>query len=80
MKKSKDYAPYLFAFLITVIAVVTQNLFLKPGILFRSIVYFSVIVGMWRWIEWLLTHSENKLVQCYSIKNLPKYSYFNRFK
>ena len=63
MKKSKDYAHYLFAFLITVIAVATQNLFLKSGILFRSIVYFSVIVGMWRLIEWLLTRSENKLVQ-----------------
>ena len=40
MKKSKDYAPYLYAFLITVIAVATQNLFLKSGILFRSTVYF----------------------------------------
>jgi two-component system, LytTR family, sensor kinase len=63
MKKSKDYAPYLFAFLITVIAIATQNLFSKPGLLFRSIVYFFMLVGMWRLIEWLLTRSENKLVQ-----------------
>jgi two-component system, LytTR family, sensor kinase len=63
MKKSKDYAPYLYSFLITIIAGGTQNLFLKSGFLFRGIVYFSVIVGMWRLIEWLLTRSENKWVQ-----------------
>jgi two-component system, LytTR family, sensor kinase len=63
MKKSKNYAPYLYSFLITVISIATQNLLFKPGLFFRSIVYFSVIVGMWRLIEWLLTRSENKWVQ-----------------
>jgi two-component system, LytTR family, sensor kinase len=63
MKKSTNYAPYLYAFLITVISVLTQNLFYKPGIVFRSAVYLLVLVGMWRLIEFLLTRSENKAVQ-----------------
>jgi hypothetical protein len=63
MKKSNDFAPYLFAFLITIISIATRNLFFKSGLLFRSIVYFFVIVGMWRLIKWLLTRSENRLVQ-----------------
>jgi sensor histidine kinase YesM len=63
MKKSNNYAPFLFAFLITLIATATQNLFLKPGILFRCIVYFFAIVGMWCLIEWLLMRSGNRLVQ-----------------
>jgi hypothetical protein len=63
MKKSKDYAPYLYAFLITVIAIAWRNLFFKPDILFRITVYFFMLLGMWRLIEWLLRRSENKWVQ-----------------
>jgi two-component system, LytTR family, sensor kinase len=63
MKKSKDYAPYIFAFFISVVATVMQNLFFKPGFIFSGIAYFFVLVGMWLLIEWLLTRSENKLVQ-----------------
>jgi two-component system, LytTR family, sensor kinase len=63
MKKSNNYAPYLFAFLITLIAIATQNLFSKSGIVLRSIVYFFAIVGMWRLIEWLLKRSGNRFIQ-----------------
>jgi two-component system, LytTR family, sensor kinase len=63
MKKSNDFAPYLFAFLITLIGIATQNLFSKSGIFLRSIVYFFAIAGMWRLIEWLLKRSENRLSQ-----------------
>jgi two-component system, LytTR family, sensor kinase len=63
MKKSTSYAPYIYAFLITVVSVLTQNSWYKPGVLFRSAVYFVVVVGMWRLIEWLLTRSDNKVMQ-----------------
>jgi hypothetical protein len=63
MKKSKDYAPYLYAFLITVVAIAWRNLFFQSGIVFRSTVYFFMLLGMWRLIEWLLKRSENKWVQ-----------------
>jgi hypothetical protein len=63
MKKSKDYAPYIYSFFITITAIVTRNLFFKSGILFRGIIYFLMLVGMWRLIEWLLTLSENKGMQ-----------------
>ncbi len=77
MKKSKDYAPYLYAFLIAVIGVAWRNLFFKSGILFRATIYFSVIVGMWRFIEWLLRRSENKWVQwVYVLLGINIYSGF----
>jgi two-component system, LytTR family, sensor kinase len=63
MMKSKDYAPYLFAFFFTFFSVIINNAFFKSGVIPRSLVYFGVLVGMWRLIEWLLTRSENKAVQ-----------------
>ncbi len=74
MKKSTSYAPYIYAFLITVVAVLTTNAIYKPGFLFRSAVYFLVIVGMWRLIEWLLMRSDNKAVQwCYVLLGVNIY-------
>lgn len=64
MKKTKNYAPYLFAFIITVISIIMNNLFFKPGLALRSIVYIFVLVGLWHWIEWLLLKlSGNKLLK-----------------
>jgi two-component system, LytTR family, sensor kinase len=63
MKKSKAYAPYIFAFFICLISAITNNLFSKSGLALRWITYSFVIVGLWRLIEWLLTFSDNKLVQ-----------------
>jgi two-component system, LytTR family, sensor kinase len=63
MKKSTNYAPYLFAFFICLISTITHNLISKSGLALRWIAYSFVIVGLWRLIEWLLTLSDNKLVQ-----------------
>ena len=63
MKKSTSYAPYTFAFLITVVAGLTTDGLSNTRNLFRRAVYFLILVGLWRLIDWLLTRSENKVVQ-----------------
>jgi two-component system, LytTR family, sensor kinase len=63
MKKSKDYAPYLFAFIIPLVSAITNNLLFKSGIVLNCAVFAVVLLGLWRLIEWLLTLSENKWIQ-----------------
>lgn len=69
MKKSRDYAPYLFAFLIPFFAVITHKLLFKSGIVLNWIVYSVFLLGLWRLIEWLLrlTEHKNKLAQWCSV-------------
>jgi two-component system, LytTR family, sensor kinase len=67
MKKSRNYAPYIFSFLICTIATFTNNRLHKPGLAGAWIAYFFVLVGLWRLIEWLLNRSDNKLVQWGSV-------------
>ena len=67
MKKSRNYAPYLFAFIICTIATLTNNRLHKPGLAGAFIGYFFVLVGLWRLIEGLLNRSDNKLVQWGSV-------------
>ncbi len=67
MSKSKDYAPYLFSFVMTAASVVTQNLAYQEGLALRCLVFGLALLGMWRWIEWLLTRTENKFVQWVSV-------------
>jgi two-component system, LytTR family, sensor kinase len=63
MKKSKNYAPYIFAFFFPGYTALSHNLLFKSGIVLIWIVLFFVILGLWRLIEWLLTLSENRLVR-----------------
>lgn len=63
LKKSKNYAPYIFSIVFTLVSVVLRNLFSQSGVAFRSVVFAVVLFGMWHLIEWLLTLSEKKWVQ-----------------
>lgn len=63
LKKSKSYAPYIFAFIINTAIVISNKLFLKQGLLLNWVLYFIVLVGLWRLIEWLLTRSKNRWLQ-----------------
>ncbi len=63
MRKSKNYAPYLFAFFISTFTVVTNSFLIKSGLALSWILYCFVLVGLWYLIEWLLTLSDKKLVQ-----------------
>jgi two-component system, LytTR family, sensor kinase len=75
MKKSTSYAPYIFAFLITVVAALTLDSLSRPGGLFRCAVCFLLYFGMWHLIEWLLTRSDNKVVQwAYVLLGISIYS------
>jgi hypothetical protein len=69
MEKSKNYAPYLFAFFIPLFAAVTNKLLFKPGIILCWITYSLFLWGLWRLIEWILTLTShnNKLVQWSSV-------------
>jgi sensor histidine kinase YesM len=69
MEKSKNYAPYLFAFFIPLFAAVTNKLLFKPGIVLSWITYSFFLLGLWRLIEWILTLTShyNKLVQWGSV-------------
>ena len=63
MTKSKDYAPYLFSFVMTAASAITQNVLYEEGFALRCLVFALVLLGLWRWIEWLLARSDNKWVQ-----------------
>ncbi len=67
MKKSKNYAPYLFAFFICFLSAITNNLLFKSGLALIWIIYAIILVGLWRLIEWFLTLSDNKWVQWGSV-------------
>jgi two-component system, LytTR family, sensor kinase len=67
MKKSKGYAPYLFAFFIPTFSAITHNLLFKSGLALNWIIFFVVILGLWHFIDWLLTISDNKLVKWGSV-------------
>jgi sensor histidine kinase YesM len=60
MKKPKSYAPYIFAFIFTLISSSSRNLFYLPGYIWRAAIYFMILVGMWNYIQWLLSQFENK--------------------
>jgi two-component system LytT family sensor kinase len=67
MKKSKNYAPYLFTAFFTTFSAITHNLLFKSGIVLNWIVAFFVSLGLWYLIEWLLRLSENRLVRLSSV-------------
>ena len=75
MKKSKGYAPYIFAFVINLSITISDRLFFKSGLLLNWILFFLILVGLWRLIEWLLTRSKNKWVQwAYVLLGIVMYS------
>lgn len=75
MIKSKDYPPYLFSFVVTAASAITQNLLYKEGLALRCIVFSLGLLGLWRWIEWLLTCADNKWVQwAYVLVGINVYS------
>jgi sensor histidine kinase YesM len=63
MKKSNNYAPYLFAFFIPGYSALSHNLLFKSGVVLNWTLLFFVILGLWRLIEWILTLYENRLVR-----------------
>ena len=75
MKKSKGYAPYIFAFVINLSITISDKLFFKSGLLLNWILFFLILVVLWRLIEWLLTRSKNKWVQwAYVLLGIVMYS------
>jgi two-component system, LytTR family, sensor kinase len=67
MKKSKSYAPYLFAAFWPGFASISHSLLSKPGLVVFWIAGFFVILGLWRLVEWLLSRSEKRLVRLGSV-------------
>jgi two-component system, LytTR family, sensor kinase len=59
MKKSNNYAPYLFAFFITVYFVIQNNLLLNPSVVAIFGVLFLALFGLWLLNEQLLNISDN---------------------
>ena len=64
-QKSKSYAPYIYAIVLTISFTITHKVFLKSGFTLCIITSFFFYVGLWFLIEWLLIQFEhkNKLVQ-----------------
>lgn len=63
MKKSKNYAPYIFSVFFLVFPVTTHSLWFKSGVFPFLILMFFVFLGLWCLIEWLLTCSEQIFVR-----------------
>ncbi len=67
MKKNNHYTPYLFAFVITAFFSIANGLVFKQGFLLFWIAAFILIVGLWYWIEWILTLTDKKFVRWSSV-------------
>jgi len=59
-QKSKSYAPYIYAIVLTISITITHKVFLKSGFPLFLITSFFFYVGLWFLIEWLLIHFEHK--------------------
>jgi two-component system, LytTR family, sensor kinase len=67
MKKSTNYAPYLFAIIIPAIPALTNNLLFKPGVVLNWVVLSLSVFGLWRMNERLLNISDNLFVKWSSL-------------
>ena len=63
MKKSTNYAPYLFAALMPAFSALTNNLLFKTGIALNWFVLSLTLLGLWRLNERLLSISDNLFVK-----------------
>ena len=63
MKKSTNYAPYLFAALMPAFSALTNNLLFKPGVALNWFVLSLTLLGLWRLNEKLLNISDNQFIK-----------------
>jgi hypothetical protein len=63
MKKTSDYAPYIFAAIITTLTVITNNLWVKPNIVVAGAVYYLLVLGLWTLNEKILRISDNPFLK-----------------
>lgn len=67
MKKNNNYTPYLFAFFITTFFSIANRFIFKQGFLLFGLVAFLLVIGLWYWIEWILTLTDNIFMRWSSV-------------